>query len=144
MHSQTEFGNEKKKVRHLIKIQSEKTVKPKGVTYPLNIYEVEGIAGQYNRYFQKKKEVFLFLSEALPLIYTRVNEKNLGDQQFRGRLVKLSGNRALIYCDVEKILVPEPLDNLKLNFFLPKQSTITEAIYAKVLSYAIYEKSLYI
>jgi PAS domain S-box-containing protein len=133
-----------KKVSHQIKIQSEKTVKPKGVTQPINIYEVEGIAGPYNLYLQKEAEVFLPLPEIIPLLYTIVKGKQLDEQQFKGRLVKLSGKRALIYCDVAQILVPEPLDNLKLNFFLPKQATITEDIYAKVLSHAISEKSLYI
>ncbi|EDN69317.1 hypothetical protein BGP_5092 [Beggiatoa sp. PS] len=58
--------------------------------------------------------------------------------------MELSAKSALIHCDVEKMFVPEPLNNIKLNFFMPMQSTISEDVYAKVLSQAIDEKSLYI
>jgi PAS domain S-box-containing protein len=133
-----------KKVSQIVKIQSEKIVKPKGVTHPIPIYEVQGIAGQYNLYCHPEQEVFLSLSENISFHYTIVDGKHVSESQFRGHLVKLSAKSALIYCDVEKAFLPEPLSNIKLNFFMPMQSTLSEDIYAKVLRQAIHENHLYI
>jgi PAS domain S-box-containing protein len=133
-----------KKVSNIVKISSEKQVTPKGIKQPINIYEVEGMGGKYNLYFHHEEEVLWPLLEEIPLLYTLVEEKDVNNHQFRGKLSKLSAKRALMRCDVEKNLIPQSLSNLKINLFLSKQSAASEDIYAKVLSKAVDENSLYI
>ncbi len=131
-----------KKVRNIVKIQSEKKVKPKGITLPINIYEVEGIGGKYNLYCHKEKEVLLPLLEEIPLQYAVIEGKHVDDKIEKGRLVKLSTKSALIYCEAKKEMLPKLLKNLKINLFMSK--IVSEDIYAKVLNKEADEKSLYI
>jgi len=134
-----------KKVGEIVKIRSEKQVLPKGIKHPINIYEVDGIDGKYHLHLHKKEEeLFLPLKEEISLQYTILEGKEVGKKKFRGGLIKLSATGALICCDVEKDLFPEPLCNLKINFVLPNISEKHDDIYAKVLSHGIDEKSLYL
>jgi PAS domain S-box-containing protein len=133
-----------KKISHLVKVQSEKTVKPKGVTHPIHIYEVEGIGPPYNLSFHQEEEIFWPLPKAIPFLYTIIEGKHIGSWQYRGHLLKLSAKSALIHCDVKTMLVPEVLKNLKLNFFMPNESKLSEDIYVKVISQANEAKNLYI
>jgi hemerythrin-like metal-binding protein/PAS domain S-box-containing protein len=133
-----------KKVGDLVKIQSEKQVKPKGIKQPITFYEVEGIGGKYNFYLSKEEEEFFPLWEEIPLQYTVLEGKHLSDQVLSGHLLKLSAKRALIRCQVEKEFIPEPLNNLKINFLKPNQSGASEDLYAKVLKQGPQENSLYI
>jgi class 3 adenylate cyclase/PAS domain-containing protein len=134
-----------KKVSDIVKIEAEKKVKPKGIKQPISIYEVEGIGGKYNLFFHKEEDIFYQLSEEIPLLYTIVDEKHVGEQRLSGTLVKLSGKSALIRCDIDKdYFLPEPLNNLKINLFMPNQAATSDDLYAKVLSKAVDENSLYI
>jgi len=131
------------RVGEIIKIRSEKEVKPKGIKQALKIYEVEGIGGKYNLFMKKREEERFFpLWEKVPLRYTVLAGKQVGKQQFGGHLVRLSATGALIRCEVEKDLLPAPLDNLTLNLILPNSSAAQEDIYAKVLSQEGDENSL--
>jgi len=136
------------KVDEIIKIRSEKQVLPKGIKNTINIYEVDGIDGKYNLHLHKKEEeLFLPLKEEIPLQYAILEGKHVGEQKFQACLLKLSATGALICCDVEKDLLPAPLDNLKIHLVLPNASENSENsddIYAKVLSRGADEKSLYL
>ena len=56
--------------------------------------------------------------------------------------MKLSTKSALICChSKEGFVIPEPLSNIKLNFFMPEKS---EDVYAKVLSKKSEKCSFYI
>jgi class 3 adenylate cyclase len=123
-----------KQVRHIIKIGHERTVKPKGITEPITIYDVQGIGGKYNLYLPQEEETWFSLKKTIPLQYTVLEGKHVSDQVLNGQILKLSVKGALIACEVEPDLVPEPLENIKLNLLIPGQSTVTEDIYAKVLS----------
>jgi len=134
-----------RKLDKIVKIRSEKQVLPKGIKHPINIYEVNGIDGKYHLHLHKKEEeLFLPLKEKIPLQYTILEGKQVGKKKFRGCLLKLSATGALICCDVEKNLFPEPLCNLKINLLLPNLSEKYGDIYAKVLSHGVDEKSLYL
>ncbi|NET60586.1 MAG: adenylate/guanylate cyclase domain-containing protein [Symploca sp. SIO2E6] len=120
----------------IVKISDNKEVKPKGVKQPLTIYEVGGVGGQYNLLLSKKEEEFLTLPEAIPLQYTILEGKNIGERVFAGRLVKLSEKCAEIHCKPdEQYLIPLPLSNIKLNLLSKYYGMLkaSEDIYAKVL-----------
>ena len=131
-----------KKVSKIIKLHSEKTIEPKGIKQLLNVYDVEGIAGKYNLYFHNEEEIFLPLQEEIPLQYSVLEGKHVSAQSFNATLFKLSSKGALIRCEVERTLLPEVLDNMKINW--PNFQMANDNVYAKVLSYGDKEKTLYI
>lgn len=118
----------------IITICSEKTVKPKGIKQPITIYKVGGIGGKYNLSLPKESENFFPLREEILLQYTVLEEKQARDQEFKGSLVKLSSNGAIIRCEVDKNLLPNPLENIRLNLIMSSLAITGEDIYAKVLS----------
>ncbi len=132
-----------KKLEDIVTIWSEKTVNPKGINQDITIYEVGGIGSKYNLYLHKEDEKFFQLSKEVPLRYAILDEKHVNEQQFEGALVKLSNNGAIIRCEVEKDLLPEPLENIRINLIIWQNSSITsEDIYAKVLSQEFDGRSL--
>jgi len=133
-----------KKVSQLVKIYSEKTIKPKGIKQPITIYDVEGIGGKYNLYLYKAEEIFLPLQKEISLQYSILDGKQVSDQSVNATLFKLSPKGALILCDVEKALLPSVLSNLKIHFNLPNSQVADEDVYAKVLSYGENENTLHV
>ncbi len=120
----------------LIKINGRKEVTPKGVKEPIAIYDVGGIRGKYNLYLQKDEEVFFPLEAALPLQYTILDGKNVGDTKFSASLIQLAAKGALVQIPkaLSNQLPPPPLSNLKLNLISPDaEKEVSEDFYAKVL-----------
>ncbi len=124
-----------KKANNLVKVQSEKQVKPKGIKQPITIYEVGGVGGEYNLSLPKEEEIFLPLKTEIPFKYIVLEGKNVGNQQYLGAILKLSAKSALIRCEVENDLLPEALNNIKINLNMPGSTATSEDIYAKVLSH---------
>jgi hemerythrin-like metal-binding protein len=133
-----------KKVSELVKIHSEKTIKPKGIKQPITIYDVKGIAGKYHLYLHQEEEIFLPLQKEISLQYNILDGKHVSNQSVNGTLFKLSPKGALIRCDVEKALLPKALNNLKINFNLPNSKVADEDVYAKVLSDGDNENTLHV
>ncbi len=121
-----------KQVNNIVKITSEKLVKPKGIKQTITIYEIEGIDGEYNLYLHNKKEVFIPLKKNISLKYQVLKEKQVQERQFSGRLIKISAKKALIKCE-DKILL-KPMNNIKINLIIPNTKDISDDVYAKVLS----------
>ncbi|MUG95833.1 CHASE2 domain-containing protein [Scytonema sp. UIC 10036] len=127
----------------IVKIIGHREVQAKGVKQPIKIYEIGGITGKYNLYLpQEQEEVFLELPEAIPLHYAVLDGKDVERQVFQGKLVKLSVKGAQI-CNNNPIVL-QPFTNLKLNFFMNPNSTISEDTYAKVLDKTAEADSFYI
>jgi len=125
-----------KEAGSIVKIHAHKEVKPKGVKQPITIYEVGGVGGEYNLLLNKKAEEFFSLPEALPLQYTVLEGKDVGERVFAGSLVKLSQKCAQIQCKQgEKYIIPSALSNIKLNLLTKYYGIlkVSEDIYGKVL-----------
>ncbi|MBD2340699.1 adenylate/guanylate cyclase domain-containing protein [Calothrix sp. FACHB-156] len=123
-----------KAVEKIVRIDGQKQVQPKGVQQPITIYEIGGIGGEYNLYLTKEEEVFLTLTEAIPLQYNALDGKHLDSIIMQGKLSKLSLHGAeisLVQDDVSQVLAP--LTNIKLNFKMPNSELLSEDVYAKVL-----------
>jgi adenylate cyclase len=135
-------------VKSLVRIDSHKEVKPKGVKQPITIYEIGGMAGEYNLFLPKEEEVFFPLPEEIRLQfhYTLLDGKHIGDSLFKGSLVKLSPKGAEVRANhTDKYAVPEPLSNIKLNLSPFNNSTqSSEDVYAKVLEKPADNGSFYI
>ena len=135
-----------KQAEPIVKIIGEREVKPKGVQQPITIYEVGGIAGDYNLYLHKEEEVFFPLPEAIPFEYAVLDGKDISDILQTGQLIQLSENSALVAINSdETISIPKPLTNMKMNLLI----TINNAeksgdIYAKVLEEPAEKNNFYI
>ncbi|WP_392482592.1 adenylate/guanylate cyclase domain-containing protein [Nostoc sp. C110] len=133
-----------KEVGSSIKIIGQKQVQPKGVSQTITIYEVYGVGGRYNLYLPKEEELFLPVPQEIPLLYTILDEKQMGNPIFYGRLVKLSAKGAELQVDIPS-KVPPKLTNLKINLFISKNSAqVSEDIYAKVLEKPTIKGKFYI
>jgi adenylate cyclase len=117
----------------IVKIVGEKQVTPKGVKAPLMIYEVGGIEGDYNIFLEQDQEIFVNLPQVIKLRYSLLKGKDISDEIILGQLIQLSAKNALIKLEDPEMTIPEPLSNIKINFFEFNSEPITEDIYAKVL-----------
>lgn len=119
-----------------LRINRQKQVKPKGVKEPITIHEVGGIGGEYNLHLPEEEEIFVTLNECIPVQYTVLEGKHIGDKIMNGELVKLSPKSAEIRAkEGQENFIPPGLSNLKLNlvhFYYGILKT-SEDIYAKVL-----------
>ena len=113
----------------VLRIDAQREVLPKGSETPLRIYEVGGIAGDYNLSLDRKDSVLVTLARQIPLRYTVLEGKNIGKKRLEGSVVRLSEKTAVI--NLEETL--EPLTNLKLNIKDVDEKLSTRDFYGKVI-----------
>ena len=130
----------------LLRIDGQKFVQPKGVKQPINIYNIGGIAGEYNIFLQKEEEIFLDLAEEIPIQYTILEGKDAGKNLFFGSLVKLSAKGALVKSDSQETnSIPSVWTNIKISFLPSTNSeSVGEDTYAKVLDKPVESGYFYI
>lgn len=126
-----------KQAKPIVKIIGERQVKPKGVQQPITIYEVGGIAGDYNLYLQQQEEIFVNLSQPIMFEYAVLDGKDISDTLQIAKLIQLSQNAAEVYidADADKVTsIPQPLTNIKMNLLVSiNDAEKSGDIYAKVL-----------
>ncbi len=116
--------------RHLLRIDDEMEVMPKGVKKPLSIYEVGGIRGDFNLFLPEKVEVELpDLPRPFPILFTILEGKHASDEAHKGTVIKLLDKTAEIRADV----AADKLMNLKIAVSDPDGNEITTDLYAKVI-----------
>ncbi|AFZ26500.1 putative transmembrane sensor domain protein [Cylindrospermum stagnale PCC 7417] len=130
----------------IVEIIGQREVQAKGVKLPITIYDVGGIAGNYNLYLPKEEEeVFFNLPTAILLNYTVLDGKNVDGTVIKGKLVKLSAKGAQICSEsTASAVVLQPLTNIKLNFFMSENAEDSEDIYGKILEKPDETDSFYI
>ena len=131
-----------KEAGDIVVIEGEKKVQPKGVKEPICIYDVGGIAGDYNIYLTKEEEVFIDLENALSIQYVSLDGKHVGDEKSKATILKLSPKQAEVRSDDREPVVPAPLTNVKLNFLWDGEAS--EDVYAKVIEKQAENGSFYI
>jgi adenylate cyclase len=129
-----------------LSINSHKQVQPKGVKQPITIYEVRGIRDPYNLFLPEEEDIFLPLTEEIPILYSVLDGKKVVETQFQGRIIKLSPKGAeIITKNHEEGSIPSPLSNIKLNLLeTGKTEYVSDDIYAKVLEKSGTSDSFYI
>ncbi len=116
----------------IVRIDSAMQVMPKGVQEPLTIYEVGGIAGDYQLFLPPKPEVeWIVLTQQLPVQFTVLEGKHVGDLRHNAAIVRLALNMAEITGEI----LPSRLANLRLSLYDYHERLITENLYAKVLAH---------
>ncbi|HEY9701908.1 MAG TPA: adenylate/guanylate cyclase domain-containing protein, partial [Allocoleopsis sp.] len=129
--------------KDLVQIFEQKSIQPKGVSQPINIYELGGIGGDYNLYLPKEEQIFRPLSEVINLQYTTLEGKHIGNNFSHGSLIEISAKAAKVRLkSAEKDDFPPVLTNIKINLLgFDKFGEVSGDIYAKVM--AISEENNY-
>ncbi|AFY80764.1 CHASE2 domain-containing protein [Oscillatoria acuminata] len=118
----------------VVQIEGKREVMPKGVKEPLMIYDVNGIKEPYHISLTREEEVFLPLSEKIPIQYTILEGKHISETRLIGHLVQLSAKGAQVRTEPGAgDIIPIGLSNLKLNLLETNSEERQEDIYAKVL-----------
>jgi adenylate cyclase len=116
--------------QHLLRIDDQIEVMPKGVKKPLTIYEVGGIRGEYDLFLPEKVDAALVdLSKPLLIEFTILEGKHAGDTRYVGTLDKMLEKTAQISAEISV----DKLVNLKISLFDYDKNEITSDLYAKVI-----------
>ena len=121
-----------KEAGEILRIDAQREVLPKGAEMPLKIYEVGGIAGNYNLSLDKKDPDFVSLLRKIPLRYTILGGKHIGKEGLDGLIVRLSKKSAEIH--LKKSI--ELLSNLKMNLVDADEELSSKDFYGKVIESA--------
>jgi adenylate cyclase len=121
-------------VRSIAQITGELEAQMKGVAKPVRLYEVSGIAGEYNIVLDRHDtEAIIEMPQPVQLQYGILAGKHLSDETFTGELIALSNQGAEIRSSPQ----PKPLSNLKIELAMmavaDTNSPIVHEIYAKVI-----------
>lgn len=113
----------------VLRIDAQRDIRPKGAETPLRIYEVGGIAGQYNVALEEKDLALASLVLQIPMRYTVLTGKDIGKKNLEGSVVRLSKRCA-------DIILDEPADmlsNLKMNLTGVDEQLCSKDFYGKVI-----------
>jgi len=131
-------------VRHeageVLRIDSERAVFPKGSEAPLKIYEIGGIAGQYNLAIEGEDPPLVELRRQIPIAYQVLEGKTDGRRESVGSVVRLSKKCAEIALDRPV----ETLTNLKMNFRDVDENLAIKLFYGKVFENATPNKKIHL
>jgi class 3 adenylate cyclase len=116
-------------VDHLLRINGQMQVEPKGVSEALTLYDVGGIGAPYHRFLPEPYDTLVPLDPGLMLRYTVLEEKHVGRTVFTGRFVQLSTKGGVIH---SAHLVP-PLSNIKIWLATPTGTELPGDLYGKVV-----------
>lgn len=118
------------KMPEMLKIESRRQVLPKGAEISIKIYEVSGIAGQYNLHLTYEEKDMSSIPEGVPVLCSVLEDKHVGAKELAGEIVRLSETRAEI-----KLRTPlSPLTNLKITLDDVDESLLIRDFYAKIVN----------
>jgi adenylate cyclase len=104
-------------------------VAAKGVDKPITIYNARGIGGKYNLFLPGRTMALVSLPQAIPLQFTRLEGKHMGDTLCTGSLVKLSAKDGEVRSDHPV----EPWSNIKIRLMSNNGEELLDDLYAKVM-----------
>lgn len=106
-------------------------VEAKGIERPLVLYDVRGIAGEYNLFLSEHREELVSLVHAVEVRYSVIEGKHLGDTEFAGRCLKLSLTAGEIASDRSVPL----MSNLRLQLLGGDGQALLSHLYGKVMEH---------
>ncbi|MBL1209554.1 adenylate/guanylate cyclase domain-containing protein [Geminocystis sp. GBBB08] len=122
-------------LKNKVTIAETKRVSPKGVKEPINIYKIVGIEGKFSLFLPEIEEEIMTLTTPLLVKYCLLSEKDVTQINYIGSINKIMikdvEKGAEIILQSEQSLLPNALDNLKLNLI---DFPYLEDIYGKVVS----------
>lgn len=133
-----------------LKILGQRQVSPKGVKEAITIYEIGGIADEYNLFLPEEQEIYMTLPQGIPIQYSILEGKDISQDITLAHLIELSEKGAKIQVNLAhhngqtKLMCPQPLTNIKINFMNKEQNVSSEDIYAKVLEKSAHQGAFFI
>lgn len=116
----------------IVRLDNAMQVSPKGVKEPLTIYEVGGIAGDYQLFLPPKPEVgWIELTQPLSLQFTLLDGKHVGEVRYQAAIIKLAPKMA----EITAAMLPPRLSNLRLSLYDYDDRLISDNLYGKVISH---------
>lgn len=114
----------------IVRIDGQIVVHPKGLANSVIVYEVGGIAGNYNSFLPHYADALQSLRQGLAVHFAIIDEKSISEEKFAGKITKLSQNGAEI---VTTKMVP-PLTNIAI--YLIREKAVDEAtcLYGKIVA----------
>jgi adenylate cyclase len=119
----------RREVGEVLRIDDKMEVHPKGAEVPFTIYEVGGIGGQYNISLEDKTSSLLMLAREIPIRYTVLDGKYMGQGEFTGAILRLSRKST----ELRLQTALDMLTNLKLNLVDVSEELSRKDFYGKVV-----------
>jgi len=114
----------------IVRLDNAMQVSPKGVKEPLSIYEVGGIAGDYQLFLPPKPEVgWIELTQPLSLQFTLLDGKHGGEVRYQAAILRLAPKMA----EIAAAMLPPRLSNLRLSLYDHNERLISDSLYGKVM-----------
>ncbi len=126
-----------KTVGDQLRIDNHQEVFAKGAEHPINVYEVGGISGSYNLVLKEKAAAMETLTWKIPVHYSVVGGKTVGDGRLVGHVTRLSKK----YGEVVTEGPVKLLTNLKLNLDDVEGNLSSKDFYCKVTGIVNDEKT---
>jgi adenylate cyclase len=119
----------RQEVGPIVKAAEKIEVAAKGIDKPIAIYNARGIGGKYNLFLPDSADTLVPLPEAIPLQFTLLEGKHLGDAVCTGSLVKLSAKDG----EVRSEHPVEPWSDIKIQLLSSDGEDLPGDLYAKVM-----------
>jgi adenylate cyclase len=119
----------RQEVSPLVKVAEQIEVAAKGIDKPISIYNARGIGGKYNLFLPGSAVTLVPLPQAIPLHFTLLEGKHLGDTVFTGSLVKLSTKDG----EVRSEHAIETWSDIKIQLMSNNGEELPGDLYAKVV-----------
>jgi class 3 adenylate cyclase/CheY-like chemotaxis protein len=115
----------------LLRIAARMEVNTKGVDEPLVLYDIRGLEGDYHLALPEHDETFVPLQESLPICYTILEGKYVGETTSVGSLVALSTQGGEVYSET-------PVDlwsDVQIRLTGHTGEALPGSFYAKIMGY---------
>jgi adenylate cyclase len=116
-------------VEPLVTVTEKMEVAAKGVDQPIAIYNARGIGGKYDLFLPESAATLVPLPHAIPLQYTVLEGKHLGEVVGTGSLVKLSAKDG----EIRSEQVVDSWSNIKIKLTSTSGEALPGDVYAKVM-----------
>jgi adenylate cyclase len=119
----------RQEVGPIVKVAEKIEVAAKGIDKPIAIYNALGIGSKYNLFLPDSADTLASLPEAIPLQFSLLDGKLMGDTVFTGSLVKLSAKDG----EVRSEHAIETWSDIKIQLMSDKGEELPGDLYAKVM-----------
>jgi adenylate cyclase len=121
-------------VKAIVRIDSQISVKPKGFTEAIALFDIRGIN---DLSLPEEDQAFVTLVKPVAMKWNVLEGKHISDKRCLGSLLKLSANNAEIRTD----RVMKTLTNLQITLFDSEKTRKMENVYAKVVEVSLEDSS---
>jgi adenylate cyclase len=119
----------RKDVGEILRIDDKREIMPKGAETLLTIYEIGGIGEPFNLALEDEDTAAVALVQRIPLRYSLLGGKHVGEEALNGRVTRLSKRSA----EIETEDPIEVLTNIKMNLQDVPEELASKDFYGKVI-----------